>query len=80
MKFLELIVLVPKLTKYSAKSLAKNQYGFVKNLSIGEAKRKVRQLIKDIQNRNETPYILYVDLKSAYDAVNQQKLYEIVKR
>lgn len=77
---------MPYLREYVNSKLTKNQYGNKKGLSIEEAKLKAFQqmhMLKCRKLRNTRPenrgHALFIDIKSAFDAVNWEILFNIIQ-
>ena len=61
------------LEKYCAQKMKRNQLGFMKNMSIEQAKLQVGNMIKELKKdkSSKKKYLIFLDLRSAYDMVQR---------
>lgn len=62
--------------------LNKNQFGFIKNVSVNECKFKANSIIKELRTNSSSRKrgsILFIDIKGAYDSVNRSLLFHLLE-
>jgi hypothetical protein len=60
--------------------LAEDQFGFRKNRGTREAILALKSLIEERMNMGKTTYVAFVDLEKAFDNVEWNKMFSILKR
>lgn len=69
-----------KLTGYAEKIIGDYQCGFRCNRSVTDQIFTLKQVQSNCYEYKQTIYALFVDFKQAYDSINRERLYEIMKK
>jgi hypothetical protein len=80
-KYIESL-LTSKLKMNAKRYVSKKQYGFMEKVSIEECKMEVNKIIQELRkgsSNRKRPRVMFVDLKNAYDSVNREIIYEILR-
>ena len=62
------------------KILSKKQTGFIPKLGCEVNLARLRQRVHDVLEEDDQSYLLFIDLKNAYDSVNHKKLFEKMRK
>ena len=79
-KILEKMILI-KIQKFNKQLICKNQVGFIKGLGcdVNIARLRVKAIEAANLDPNSPIFVLFVDLKQAYDSVDHELLFKVLK-
>ena len=81
LKLLEIMLLkIINKTVYENKLIHRAQIGFMKGLGCEVNLMRLRQRVEEVKKLNERSYVIFIDLKNAYDSVPHNILFERLER
>ncbi|MCP4744834.1 MAG: reverse transcriptase family protein, partial [Desulfobacteraceae bacterium] len=73
-------ILVDRLNKHLEKHGLKEQAGFMKARGCADATSTLKITLQNLQAANQDTYVLFVDIVKAFDSVNREMLWKILKK
>ena len=73
-------ILVNRINKHLEKHGLKEQAGFMKNRGCADATSTLKITLQNLQAANQDSYVLFVDIVKAFDSVNREMLWKILKK
>lgn len=73
-------IIKERLEKIADRVLPESQCGFIKGRGCVDMIFAARQLIEKVREHDDSLFVLFVDLKKAYDSVPRQALWAVLER